>query len=216
MPLTFGLTLTYRRIRLVFIATTVSIVEFSTGLGAMIGRSYSSPGVSGAGKSSVLEGYVLPMLSQAAWQVVGIRTFAAPFTPLNKALSAQRQQDKNLLEDQARSEERQGLLAAVRALRRNPQPKVFLLFSYRSDYQSAIEELQLDDLVPRLTWMEISPFGRTAAETFLRVPNKTALAIDFVVGKSRTFSANMRIHERSIASRRIVAFDRTDAAVHTG
>jgi hypothetical protein len=44
-------------------------------------------GVSGAGKTSVLEAYVLPMLRQAGWRIEQVRTFGDPLPQLEAILT---------------------------------------------------------------------------------------------------------------------------------
>jgi hypothetical protein len=54
-------------------------------------------GASGAGKSSVLEGYVVPMLREDGWRVVEVRSFADPLTGLDDALRTPRRRGVRLL-----------------------------------------------------------------------------------------------------------------------
>jgi Leucine-rich repeat (LRR) protein len=136
-------------------------------------------GASGAGKSSVLQGYVLPMLQKEGWRVVEVRGFTGPLERLEDALRAPRRRGVRLLvifdqfeefiilEGQATGEQRQQFLSRVRELHAAAPPGVCLLFAFRSDYQSAVIALDLSDLSSRSTWMEIAPFERGAARRFL-------------------------------------------------
>jgi hypothetical protein len=53
-------------------------------------------GVSGAGKSSVLEAYVLPMLREAGWTIEHVRTFSDPLPQLEAILKARRRKGTRL------------------------------------------------------------------------------------------------------------------------
>jgi internalin A len=147
-------------------------------------------GASGAGKSSALEGYVLPTLRQEGWRVVEVRSFDDPLKELEDALIVSRRRGTRLLvvfdqfeefvilEDQADAERRQRFLARVRELRAAPPHGVYLLFAFRTDYQSAVEALDLDELSSRSTWTEIAPFRRSAARRFLEgAPQKPTTAL---------------------------------------
>jgi hypothetical protein len=142
-------------------------------------------GASGAGKSSVLEGYVLPTLREEGWRVVEVRDYADPLGALEKAVRTPRRRGVRLLAvfdqfeefiilgGQASAEKDEQFLTRVRELRRVPLPGVCLLFAFRTDYQSAIEALDLDELNSRSTWTEIAPFRRGAARRFLeRAPQR--------------------------------------------
>src|SRR5262249_46093750 len=132
-----------------------------------------------AGKSSVLEGYVLPTLREEGWRVVKVRDFADPLGALEDALKTPRRRGVPLLvvfdqfeefiilRGQVSAEKDEQFLARVRELRMAPPSGVRLLFAFRTDYQSAIEALDLDELNSRSTWTEIAPFGRGAARRFL-------------------------------------------------
>jgi hypothetical protein len=121
-------------------------------------------GASGAGKSSVLGGYVLPTLRGGAWRVVDVPGFADPMVALEDALTAPRRRGIRLLvvfdqfeefiilREQSNTEQGELFLTRVRELRSAPLPGVCLLFAFRTDYQSAVEALDLDELNSRLTW----------------------------------------------------------------
>ncbi|MBV8589943.1 MAG: hypothetical protein JO212_07765 [Acetobacteraceae bacterium] len=136
-------------------------------------------GASGAGKSSVLEGFVLPKLRAEGWRVIEISTLTDPLPQLEQALTKPRRRGKRLLiifdqfegfailESRSTSDQRKKFLERVRNLRSDPQTGVCLLFVFRSDYQSQIVGLELDDLRSDSTWTEIAPFERGVARRFL-------------------------------------------------
>ena len=145
-------------------------------------------GASGAGKTSVLEGYVLPELREQGWRVVEINSFADPLRELENALKRRRGgrllvvfdqfEGFVIVEGQPRAEQRQTFLTRARELRASPSPGLCLLFAFRTDYQSAVEALGLDEFRSRSNWMEIAPFQRGAARRFLEgAPQKPTTAL---------------------------------------
>jgi Leucine-rich repeat (LRR) protein len=136
-------------------------------------------GVSGCGKSSVLEAYVLPMLRADGWRVELIRSFGDPLPRLEAALPSRRANKSRVLivfdqfeeflvlEDRTSAEERRQFLDRVRELRQKPPPGLCLLFSFRRDYMNDVIAMKLDDLFPGQTFTEIDAFRRTAARRFL-------------------------------------------------
>src|SRR5260370_20508387 len=103
-------------------------------------------GVSGAGKSSVLEAYVFPMLHEEGWRIEQLRTFADPLPKLEAILAAGRRKGTRLLvafdqfeqfvilEDRASAETRRLFLDRLQQLCRTPLPGLCLLLSFRRDY----------------------------------------------------------------------------------
>jgi hypothetical protein len=99
-------------------------------------------GVSGAGKSSVLEAYVLPMLRESGWRIERVRTFGDPLPQLEAILAAGRRKGTRLLivfdqfeefvilEDRASAEARRVFLARLQQLCRTPPPGLCLLLSF--------------------------------------------------------------------------------------
>jgi hypothetical protein len=144
-------------------------------------------GVSGSGKSSVLEAYVLPLMQADGWRIGRVRSFGDPLPQLEAALVPRRPRGTRLLivfdqfeefvilEDRTSAEERRRFLARVRELRHNPPPGVFLLFAFRRDYMSDIIGMKIGDLIPGQSYMEIDAFKRDAARRFLeKGPNTPA------------------------------------------
>jgi hypothetical protein len=147
-------------------------------------------GASGAGKSSVLEGYVLPTLHDDGWRVIEVRGFTDPARELENALSLPRRRGTCLLvvfdqfeefiilEREGEPDQRQRFLTRVRELGTAPPHGVCVLFAFRTEYQSAVEALDLGELRSRSTWTEIAPFGRGAARRFLEgAPQRPSTAL---------------------------------------
>jgi Leucine-rich repeat (LRR) protein len=136
-------------------------------------------GPSGSGKSSVLEGYILPMLPHPEWVVEEIRTSGNPTDALDAALRKRRARGTRLLilfdqfeefiilEDRAASESGRQFLERVRRFRENPAPGTKILFVFRTDYLKGVIELDLDRLISNQNWQEIDLFNRAAARKFL-------------------------------------------------
>jgi hypothetical protein len=136
-------------------------------------------GVSGAGKSSVLEAYVLPLLREEGWRVGQVRTFSDPLPRLETILAASRRQGTRLLvvfdqfeefvilEDRASAEARRLFIARLQEICRTRPPGLRLLLSFRRDYMGDVIAMQIDDLIPGRTFMEIDAFKRGAARRFL-------------------------------------------------
>jgi hypothetical protein len=136
-------------------------------------------GVSGAGKSSVLEAYVLPMLRKVGWRIEQVRTFGDPLPQLDNLLTVPRRKGTRLLvvfdqfeefvilEDRASAEARRLFVARLQELCRTPPPGVVMLFSFRRDYMSDVIAMKIDDLIPGVTYMEIDAFKRGPARRFL-------------------------------------------------
>jgi Leucine-rich repeat (LRR) protein len=136
-------------------------------------------GASGAGKSSVLEAYVLPMLREEGWRVEQIRTFSDPLPQLEAVLTTSRRKGTRLLvvfdqfeefallEDWASAETRRLFLARLQQLCRLSPPGLCMLFSFRRDYMGDVIAMKIDDLIPGQTFMEIDAFRRGAARRFL-------------------------------------------------
>jgi Leucine-rich repeat (LRR) protein len=136
-------------------------------------------GVSGAGKTSVLEAYVFPELREAGWKVEQVRSFDDPLPRLETILAARRRKGTRLLvvfdqfeefvilEDRASAEARRQFVARVQEIFRTPPAGLCLLFAFRRDYMSEVIAMQIDDLVPGRTFMEIDAFRRGAARRFL-------------------------------------------------
>jgi hypothetical protein len=136
-------------------------------------------GVSGAGKSSVLQGYVLPKLKEEGWRIDEISEFTDPLGRLQSALAAPRRRGIRLLvvfdqfeefiilEGQKSTEEQHRLLARLHEFREAPLPAACLLFAFRSEYYNAVVGLDLTELGSRSTYIEIAPFERGAARRFL-------------------------------------------------
>ena len=136
-------------------------------------------GASGSGKSSLLEGYVLPMLERQGWRVVPCRSFGTPLADLETALAKLRRGNKRtlvvfdqfeefvILEGRAGSEEGRAFIARIRALQNEAPDNLVILFALRSDYLKAVIELELDELASGTSWREIAPFNREAARRFL-------------------------------------------------
>jgi WD40 repeat protein len=136
-------------------------------------------GASGAGKTSVLEAYVFPKLKEEGWRIVEVRGFPDPLTGLEQALGSPRRRGVRLLvvldqfeefiilEDQTDPERHRAFINRVRELRAENVPGIVLLFSFRTDYQSAVEGLDLDELSSRSNWTEVAPFDRGAAHRFI-------------------------------------------------
>jgi hypothetical protein len=172
-------------------------------------------GASGAGKTSVLEAYVLPMLRGMGWRVVEFRGNVNLAGDFGEAIASPRRRGSRLLlvfdqfeefvilEELARSEEHRQFAAAVRKVRDVQPPGVLLLFAFRTEYQSAVESLELDELSSRSTWIEIAPFSRGAARQFLQgAPESPSLelverllngidALDDTPGLYRPITLNM-------------------------
>jgi hypothetical protein len=144
-------------------------------------------GVSGSGKSSILEAYAVPLLREQEWRVEVVRTFSAPLAAFEAALAARRPRTTRLLivldqfeefvilEERSSVEERQTFLQRLRDIRVNPPPNVGVLIVVRSDYLNALIGMKLDDLTSDKTWLEIDPFRRGPARRFLEnAPRKPA------------------------------------------
>jgi hypothetical protein len=172
-------------------------------------------GVSGSGKSSVLEAYVLPILQAEGWRIEPVRSFGDPLPRLEAILATRRPRRTRLLivldqfeefvilEDRMGAEERRQFLTRIRELRQTPPPGLCLLFSFRRDYMSDVIAMKIDDLVPNTTFMEIDSFRRDAARLFLeRAPDAPvpalvnrllagAEALDDVPARFRPITLNM-------------------------
>ena len=171
-------------------------------------------GVSGSGKSSVLEAYVLPRLRAEGWRIELVRSFADPLPPLEAVLDTPRQgtpllvvfdqfEEFVILEDRTSAEERRRFLVGVRELQQAPPPGLCILFSFRRDYMSDVIAMQMGDLIPGQTFIEIDAFRRDAARRFLEgAPDKPgpdlvdrllkgAEALDDVPARFRPITLNM-------------------------
>jgi hypothetical protein len=172
-------------------------------------------GVSGSGKSSVLEAYVLPILQAEGWRIEPVRSFGDPLPRLEAVLATHRPRRTRLLivldqfeefvilEDRRSAEERRQFLARIRELRQTPPPGLCLLFSFRRDYMSDVIAMNIDDFVVNQTFMEIDSFRRDAARLFLeRAPDAPvpalvnrllagAEALDDVPARFRPITLNM-------------------------
>jgi Leucine-rich repeat (LRR) protein len=136
-------------------------------------------GASGAGKTSLLQGFILPKLRGDGWRVVEVRSLDDPLAELDRALAAPRPRGRKLLvvfdqfeefvilEGRSATLQREQFIERVRAIQSNPNPGVCLLFAYRTDYQSQILSLKLEELRSGSTWTEVVPFDRSAARRFL-------------------------------------------------
>ncbi len=136
-------------------------------------------GVSGAGKSSVLEGYVLPMLREQGWKVEQVRSFNDPLPQLETILAVPRRKGTRLLvvfdqfeefaivEDRASADARRRFVARLQEICRTPTPGLCLLLSFRRDYMSDVTSMQIDDVIAGRTFMEIEAFKHGAARRFL-------------------------------------------------
>jgi hypothetical protein len=136
-------------------------------------------GVSGSGKSSVLEAYILPMLKADGWGAELVRSFDDPLPQLDAVLATWSAADSRLLivfdqfeefvilEDRVSAEERRQFIARVRELRQKPPAGLCLLFSFRRDYMNDLIAMKLEDLFPGETFMEIDAFKPPAARRFL-------------------------------------------------
>ena len=136
-------------------------------------------GVSGCGKSSILEGYVLPKLIEDGWRTQLVRTFSDPLPPLEAALNTPRRRGTHLLivcdqfeefailQDRTPAAERERFVDRVRELQLSPPPGVILLFSFRRDYMNDVVVMKIGELVPNHTFYEIDAFKRGAARKFL-------------------------------------------------
>ena len=135
-------------------------------------------GVSGAGKSSVLDGYVLPMLEKENLRIERIRSNADPLPQLQAILATRRPKASRLLivfdqfeefiilEDLTSAEARRQFIDCIRELRQSPPPGLCLLFAFRRDYMSEMISMEIDELVPGKSFMEIDTFKRLAARRF--------------------------------------------------
>jgi hypothetical protein len=147
-------------------------------------------GASGAGKTSVLEAYVLPILKEMGWHVIELRAAANLVPDFDKAIAAARRRGNRLLlvfdqfeefviqNELARREEHRQFVLSVRKVRDAQTPGVQLLFAFRTEYQSAVEALELDVLSSRSTWIEVAPFSRSAARQFMEsAPERPSLEL---------------------------------------
>lgn len=135
-------------------------------------------GVSGAGKSSVLEGYVIPMLGAEGVRIERIRSFDEPLSQLRAILAHRRPKGSRLLivfdqfeefivlEDRKSAEERRQFLAQIKELQQAAAPGLSLLFSFRRDYMGDVIDMQLAELIPGRTFMDIDAFKHDAARRF--------------------------------------------------
>ncbi|MGD0102927.1 MAG: leucine-rich repeat domain-containing protein [Rhodopila sp.] len=136
-------------------------------------------GVSGSGKSSVLDAYVLPILRGEGWRIEQVRSSSDPLPQLEAVLNARLPRGRHLLivfdqfeefvilEDRTSAEARRRFLASVQEFRQNPASRACLLFSFRRDYMSDVIGMKIDDLIPGKTFVEIDAFRRDAARRFL-------------------------------------------------
>jgi hypothetical protein len=136
-------------------------------------------GVSGAGKTSVLKAYVLPLLREAGWRIEQVGTFADPLSQLEAILAVgwhkgtrvlvvfDQFEEFVILEHRASEEARRVFLARVRQLCQTPPPGLCLLFSFRRDYMSDLIAMKIDDFVSGQTFMEIDAFRPGPARRFL-------------------------------------------------
>jgi hypothetical protein len=132
-------------------------------------------GVSGAGKSSVLEAYVLPVLREAGWSIEQVRTFGDPLPQLEAILAANRRKGTRLLivfdqfeefvilEDRASAEARRLFVARLQELCRSPRPGLCLLLSFRRDYMRDVIAMKIDDRTGQ-TFIEIDACTYDAAK----------------------------------------------------
>ena len=147
-------------------------------------------GVSGAGKSSVLAGYVLPMLEKDNIRIERIRSSADPLSQLQGILATRRPKNSRLLivfdqfeefiilEDLSSEAARREFIDYIRALRESPPPGVCLLFTFRRDYMSEMISMEFAELVPGKSFMEVDTFKRIAARRFLEKALSNSSLID--------------------------------------
>jgi hypothetical protein len=171
-------------------------------------------GVSGSGKSSVLEAYVLPMLRSEGWRIELIRTFDNPLPQLDKVLGTwspgngrmlvvfDQFEEFVVLEERTSAEARRQFVARVQAVCQTPPSGLCLLFSFRRDYMRSVVGLKLDDLTGQ-NYTEIDAFRRDEARRFLEgAPGKPgpalverllagAEALDDVPARFRPITLNM-------------------------
>lgn len=136
-------------------------------------------GMSGSGKTSVVEAYVIPVLRQSGWRIEVLRDYREPLAALEAALAAiqpgtgrlliilDQFEELIILEDRTSAAERQQFLDRVRGIRASHPPGVTILVIVRSDYLSALIGMKLDELTSDITWVEIDPFHRGPARRFL-------------------------------------------------
>jgi hypothetical protein len=183
-------------------------------------------GASGAGKTSVLEAYVFPKLDEEGWRIVEVRGFPDPLTGLERALGSPRRRGVRLLvvfdqfeefiilEDQADPERHRAFINRIRELRAESTPGVFLLFAFRTDYQSAIEALEFDELSSRSNWTEVAPFDRRAARRFMEgAPQHPSTAlVDRLLDGAETLDETPRLYRPVVLNMLglvLQGFDRT-------
>jgi hypothetical protein len=176
-------------------------------------------GASGAGKSSVLEAYVLPMLRADGVRIERLRGGGDPLARLEAALANHMQtggrlvmvydqfEEFILVERGSNTDQRRRFLNYVRALgvalREAPNAGVCLLLCFRRDYLKTVIGMKLGEFIPGETFREIDSFRRDAARRFLgaapaaptpalvdRMLNG-AVALDDAPGQFRPVTLNM-------------------------
>lgn len=140
-------------------------------------------GASGAGKSSVLEGYVLPMLRAAGVRIERLHGAGDPLARFEATLAGHMQtggrlvivydpfEEFILVEHGSNTEQHRRFLRYVRAfglaLRDSPNAGVCLLLCFRREYLKAVIGMNLGEFIPGETFREIDSFRRGAARAFL-------------------------------------------------
>jgi hypothetical protein len=172
-------------------------------------------GVSGAGKSSVLEGYVVPTLKREGWRIEEVRNFTDALSQLESIVTRRKPRGTRLLivfdqfeefvilEERASSQERRNFIARARELCQISPPGLCLLFAFRRDYMSDVIGMHIAECVPGSSFVEIDAFRRDAARRFFeRAPEAPssvlvdrllagAEALDDVPARFRPVTLNM-------------------------
>jgi internalin A len=136
-------------------------------------------GLSGVGKSSILEGYIVPKLRETGWKITVIRGFGDILSPLEGALrSASSESGKYLIildqfeefiinQEREKTDRGTSFIQALQAIRDVAPLNAKILLVIRSDYLNGLLDLNLDRLISRENWIDIDPFRRSAARRFL-------------------------------------------------
>ncbi|MEL6193719.1 MAG: leucine-rich repeat domain-containing protein, partial [Bacteroidota bacterium] len=146
-------------------------------------------GESGTGKSSLLNGYVIPNLPD--YKVIPIRGYTNPVKALTQALreeSAKKGSSRKMLEEVVakhkgkcllvfdqfeeflilREEEEQDELEALfQSLSADPIPNLTVLLVFRSDYLAELLKLNIPELEPNHNWEIVGAFGTRESRKFL-------------------------------------------------
>jgi hypothetical protein len=136
-------------------------------------------GLSGSGKSSIIEAYLVPKLTEGGWKVSQVRSGESPAATIDEALArpAGSRTRSLIILDQFEEflilgadhlgNTYQDVLGSLGRLVASERRNVTVLISFRNDYQGAVVDLDIANLNSKTTWREISPFQRTAARRFL-------------------------------------------------